>query len=115
LAGEIQVQRNLYEEAETYLNKSRGTKPEFVPRLHALFGEVYANTNRVPMAVSEFKLGLASDEDGSIHYQLARLYQKTGNKSGAAEAFRVSEELHKQWDDRANTTLQQSGTDISRQ
>ena len=115
LTAEILVQRNLYDEAETYLNKSRGTKPEFLPRLHALLGEVYANTNRVPQAVSEFKLGLVSDEDGSIHYQLARLYQKTGDKSGAAEAFRVSKQLRSQWDDRANIALQQSGADISRQ
>jgi tetratricopeptide (TPR) repeat protein len=115
LTGEILVQRNLYDEAETYLNKSRDNKPEFLPRLHALLGEVYANTNRVPQAVSEFKLGLVSDEDGSIHYQLARLYQKTGNKSGAAEAFHASQLLRKQWDGRATLALQQPGTDISRQ
>jgi predicted Zn-dependent protease len=115
LTGEILVQRNLYDEAETYLNKSGDNKPEFLPRLHALLGEVYANTNRVPQAVSEFKLGLVSDEDGSIHYQLARLYQKTGNKSGAAEAFHASQLLRKQWDGRATLALQQPGTDISRQ
>ncbi len=113
LAGEIQVQRNLYEEAEIYLNKSRGTKPEFLPRLHSLLGEVYANTNRVPQALSEFKLGLASDEDGSIHYQLARLYQKTGDKSDADEAFRASQQLRKQWDARANLTLQPPSPDMS--
>ena len=115
LAGEILVQRNLFADAETYLNKSRRTKPEFLPRLHALLGEVYAATDRSPEAISKLKLGMASDEDGSIHYQLARLYQKMGDKNAAAEAFRASKQLRAQWDDRASIALQQSGTDISRQ
>lgn len=115
LAGEILVQRNLYTEAETYLNKSRGTRSQFLPRLHALLGEVYAHTNRVPEAISQFKLGLSTDEDGSIHYQLGRLYQTIGDKNDAVEAFRTSKQLRKQWDDRANLAFQQSGTDISRQ
>ena len=114
LAGEILVQSRKYADAEIYLNKVRGTKPELMPRLHALLGEVYANTERISEALSEFKLGIASDEDGSIHYQMARLYQKTGDKQAAAKAFQASQQLRKQWDDRASVALQQLGTDISR-
>jgi len=115
LAAEILVQRNLYADAETYLNRSRGIMPEFLPRLHVLLGQVYASTNRIPDAIAEFNLGLKSDEDGSIHYQLGRLYQKTGNTAAAAGAFRISKQLSKQWDDLASIAVQQSGTDISRQ
>ena len=115
LAGEILVQQHQYAGAESYLNKVQGTKPEFMPRLHALLGEVYANTDRIPEALAEFKLGIASDEDGSIHFQMARLYQKTGDKKAAAEAFQASQQLRKQWDDRASVALQQLTTDISRQ
>jgi hypothetical protein len=60
-------------------------------------------------------LGITSDEDGSIHFQMARLYQKTGDKKAAAEAFQASQQLRKQWDDRASVALQQLTTDISRQ
>ncbi len=115
LAAEILVQRNLYADAEAYLNRSKGIKPEFLPRLHVLLGQVYASTNRIPEAIAEFNLGLKSDEDGSIHYQLGRLYQKTGNSTAAAGAFRISKQLSKQWDDLASIAVQQSGTDISRQ
>ncbi len=113
LAGEILVQRNLYAEAEPYLNKSRGAKPEFIPRLHALLGEVYSATDRTSAALVEFKLGLVDDVDGSIHYRIARLYQRMGDKTAADEAFRVSKQLRKQWDDRASIAVQQSGTDTS--
>lgn len=115
LAAEVLVQRNLYADAEPYLNRSSGIKPEFVPRLHVLLGQVYASTNRIPEAIAEFNLGLKSDEDGSIHYQLGRLYQKTGNTAAAAGAFRVSKQLSKQWDDLASIAVQQTNTDISRQ
>jgi tetratricopeptide (TPR) repeat protein len=115
LAGEILVQQNLYAEAEPYLSKCRSLQPEFVPRLHALLGRVYAATDRIPAAISEYKEGLSSDEDGSIHYQLARLYQKSGDKIAAEEAFKESKRLSRQWDDHAKIALEQSSTDLSHQ
>jgi predicted Zn-dependent protease len=115
LAGEILVQQNRYAEAEPYLSNCRNLKPEFVPRLHALLGRVYAATDRIPAAISEYKAGLPSDEDGSIHYQLARLYQKSGDKNAAEEAFRESKRLSRQWDEHARIMLGQSSTDTSYQ
>jgi tetratricopeptide (TPR) repeat protein len=115
LAGEILVQRNTYAEAEPYLSKCGNLQPEFLPRLHALLGQVYAATDRIPAAVSEYKKGLSTDEDGSIHFQLGRLYQKSGDKNAAEEAFRESKRLRHQWDDRARLALQQMPTDTSRQ
>ena len=114
LAGEILVQRNLFADAEIYLNKCRDSKQKLTPRLHTLLGEVYAATNRLPEALSEFKLGLVNDEDGSIHYQIGRLYLKIGDKGKADEAFRVSKQLSKQWDDRVSLTPKQDSTDIIR-
>jgi tetratricopeptide (TPR) repeat protein len=115
LAGEILVQEHKFEEAEPYLTHCQKLDPEFVPYLHNLLGQVYAETNKVPEAISEYKLGLTSDENGGIHYQLARLYQKTGDTKAAAEAFQASQRLRKQWDDRASVVIQQSSTDISHQ
>jgi len=113
LAGEILVQRNLYAEAEPYLSKCQSLKPEFVPRLHALLGRVYASTDRIPAAITEYKAGLASDEDGSVHFQLGRLYQKSGDKNAAEEAFKDSQRIRRQWDDRARIALEQNPTDTS--
>jgi tetratricopeptide (TPR) repeat protein len=115
LAGEILVQWNLFSEAEPYLTKCTNLKPEFLPRLHVLFGKVYGATDRIPAAITEFKLGLSTDEDGSIHFQLGRLYEKSGDKSAADQAFRESKRIRSQWDDRARVALEQSSTDISRQ
>jgi len=115
LAGEVFVQRNFYAEAEPYLSKCRNLKSEFVPHLHALMGRVYAETNRIPAAISEYKSGLSTDEDGSIHFQLARLYQKSGAKAEAEEAFRASKRLRNHWDERAHIALEQNSTDLSHQ
>jgi predicted Zn-dependent protease len=112
LAGEVFVRLQQYTDAESHLTKCSGVQAEFVPLLHALLGDVYANTGRVKEALSEFKIGVTSDEDGSIHYQLARLYQKTGDKKAAAEAFRVSRQLREKWDASASVAPQQSDTGI---
>jgi len=115
LAGEILVQRNLFAEAEPYLSRCQNLKPEFVARLHALLGQVYAETNRIPAAILEYKAGLAADEDGSMHFQLARLYQKSGDKNEADAAFRDSKRLRRQWDGRSRIALEQIPPDTSPQ
>jgi tetratricopeptide (TPR) repeat protein len=115
LAGEILVQEHKFEEAEPYLSKCQKLDPDLIPRLHVLFGQVYAATNRIPAAISEYKLGLVSDEDGSIHYQLARLYEKSGNKGAAAEEIRISQQLRRSWDNQAHTAFGQPSTNTGRQ
>jgi tetratricopeptide (TPR) repeat protein len=106
LAGEILVRSGHFTDAETYLKKIRDTGQKFMPRVHTLLGEVYFATDRYPQALSEFKLSQFSDDDGSIHYQLGRIYQKLGDKEKADEAFRVSKRLREQSDDRVNLTPQ---------
>ena len=51
-------------------------------------------------------MGQVSDDDGSIHYQLGRTYQKIGDKEKADEAFRVSKQLRSQSDDRSDSSEQ---------
>lgn len=115
LAGEILVQRNQFSRAEPHLLKCGSLKSEFLPRYHALLGRVYAETDRVPAAIAEYKLGLSTDQDGSLHFQLARLYQKSGNKAAAEEAFKESKRLVSQWNNRARVVLEQMATDESHQ
>ena len=115
LAGEILVQGHQFEAAEPYLSRCRKLDPDLMPRLHVLLGQVYAATNRIPAAIAEYKQGLASDGDGSIHYQLARLYEKSGDKDAAEEEIRISQQLRKRWDDQAQTVIEQLPTDTSRQ
>jgi tetratricopeptide (TPR) repeat protein len=102
LAAEILVRGGHFIDAEAYLKKIHDTGQKFMPRVHTLLGEVYAGTDRLPQAISELKLAQSADDDGSIHYQLGRIYQKLGDKEKAAEAFRVSQQLREKSDDRSD-------------
>jgi tetratricopeptide (TPR) repeat protein len=106
LAAEILVRKHQYTDAEPYLNKIHDNGQKFMPRVHALLGQVYFATDRFPQAQHEFEVGLVSDDDGSVHYQLGRTYQKIGEKEKAMEAFRVAKQLRSQSDNRADFSLQ---------
>jgi tetratricopeptide (TPR) repeat protein len=93
LMGEILVAQHKYAESEPYLKRSLHVRPEMVARVHALLGRVFARTGRSQDAIRELTQGLASDEDGSVHYQLARLYQEAGNTKAAAAEFKKSEQI----------------------
>ncbi len=105
--GEILCARDDYLGAEPFLKKSLNTKPEFVSRVHALLGNVYAKTNRTQEAITELKLALASDKDGSLHYQIARLYLKVGDRESANQAFAVTKQIQQQGLVRAAVAVQQ--------
>lgn len=106
LAGEILVRGGRFTEAESHLRKIHDTGQKFMPRVHNLLGEIYFSTGRLPQALAEFKLSQSIDSDGSIHYQLGRVYQKLGEKEKAEDAFRVSKQLREQSDDSLVATPQ---------
>lgn len=105
--GEIFCARYDYSAAEPYLNKSLKAKPEYVSHVHALLGKVYAQTNRTQDAIAELKLALADDKNGQLHYQIARLYLKVGDRDSAQQAFHVSERLRSEGLNRAAVAIQQ--------
>jgi tetratricopeptide (TPR) repeat protein len=115
LAAEIMVQKQEFQKAEPYLARCDNLKVDLVPQYHVLLGQVYAATDRVPAAISQYKLGLISDQDGRVHYQLARLYQKTGDKANAEKEIRISKEIRNRWDQQAHIDLGQSLADASSQ
>jgi tetratricopeptide (TPR) repeat protein len=85
--GEVLLARHEFMNAEPYLKEALNAKPQMLPHVHALLGRVYAETDRTQEAIHELNLGLESDEDGSVHYQLARLYRKTGDAKNASIAM----------------------------
>jgi predicted Zn-dependent protease len=87
LAGEILVTEQDWTRAERYLDRSTNVKPQTLPHLHVLLGEVYEHTGRAQQAIAEFRQGLASDDSGAVYYQMARLYLNAGNRSAAEDAF----------------------------
>jgi tetratricopeptide (TPR) repeat protein len=105
--GEILSIQHDFAGAEPYLKKGLSTKPELVPHVHALLGRVYAETNRTQEAITESKLGLADDKDGRLHYQIARLYLKVGDRDSAKQAFAESDRLRREGLTRAAVAMQQ--------
>jgi len=93
MMGEVLVAKHNYAAAEPYLKAGLAAKAELIPRVHALLGQAYAGEGDTARAIEEFKAGLASDDDGSVHFQLGRLYQKAGETKLAAAAFEESKAI----------------------
>jgi Tfp pilus assembly protein PilF len=72
-----------------------------------LLGKVYAQTGRTEQAITELKFAVADDKDGTVHYQLARLYLKIGDHDSAKQAFDVSQRLRSEGLNRATVAMQQ--------
>ncbi len=115
LAAEILVQEHRFLDAEPYLSKCHNLKPELAPRVHVLLGQAYAQTGRTRDAIAEYRLGMAGDEDGSLHYQLARLYQKSGDNSKAEQQIRLSKQIREKWDNQAHLDMGQPLAETSEQ
>jgi tetratricopeptide (TPR) repeat protein len=105
IMGEILFAEHKYSDAEPYLKAGLTTKAELIPRIHALLGQVYASQGDTKHAIGEYKLGLPSDDDGSVHYQLGRLYQKAGEADLAAQAFAESKTLNQRKQTAARNTF----------
>jgi tetratricopeptide (TPR) repeat protein len=105
IMGEVLFAQHKYSDAEPYLKAGLTTKAELIPRIHALLGQVYASEGDTKHAIDEYKLGLPSDDDGSVHYQLGRLYQKAGEAELAAQAFAESKTLNQRKQTAARNTF----------
>ena len=105
LMGEILVAQREYADAETYLQNSMHARADLLPRVHALLGQVFARTGRAKEALKELTQGLASDEDGSVHYQLARLYKEAGDEKAAYAAFEKAKQIRASHDELARRAL----------
>ena len=108
LAGEILVSRHEWTEAEDFLNKSLEAKPQALPHVHILLGEVYEGTGRTQDAISQLQMGLPADEDGSAYYRLARIYSRMGNKVAADAAIEHVKALQESRRQRAVVAVQDS-------
>jgi tetratricopeptide (TPR) repeat protein len=93
IAGEILIDQHQFDQAEPHLKEALAGNADFVSRIHALLGTIYSHQGRDQQAMDELKQGLASDDDGSVHYRLARLYQKTGQTKLAEAEFAETRRL----------------------
>ena len=103
LMGEALASEHKFSQAEPFLLKSLSAKPQMLPHVHAVLGESYAATGKTEAAIRELKLGASSDQDGTLHYQLARMYNKLGDHADAAAALRQMQAIKQRH--RANAVI----------
>lgn len=86
IVAEALVALHRFAEARPFLDRSLQHQPAADARVHALLGQVAADAGNTETAIAELRQGLASDRDGSLHFQLFRLLRKSGDLIGAQGA-----------------------------
>ena len=83
------------EQALTYLKRAAAVEPKD-PGTHRDLGTAYADLHDFAKAEAEFKAAIPEDQDGSVHYKLARVYLAEGQKENAAREFEISTSLNRE-------------------
>ena len=117
LMGEALVDRHRFTESEPFLDRTLffATSKDanagiaaLAPRAHALKGRVKAEAGATDQAIVEMALGLSSDHDGSLSFQLSRLYRSAGRMDDARRAEAQAKTLQAQRRINAVTAVQGS-------
>lgn len=90
--GDILVKANHPEQATRYLERAVAEDASFLKARLAL-AKAYRAQDRTEEAIEQFKSALALDRSGEIHYQLANLYRRLGDRDHAQEEFKISEKI----------------------
>lgn len=89
--GDSLLETEQIEPAVPYLETAVRRDPKLLPA-HASLGLCYGRLGQAQKAIPHLKAALNLDKDGSLHYQLARAYQATGQP---ALAKRMMEEYQR--------------------
>lgn len=92
--GDLLLRMEEAEKAEPYLAKAVEADPKLMPAQAAL-GLALMKTGKTEEAIRHLEPALASDQDGSLHYQLARAYQAGGNAEKSRALLARYQELQK--------------------
>lgn len=92
MLGDALLQTDDSEGAVAALTKALELE-DALTQAHALLGKAYRAQGKLEMALASLERGAAADEDGSVHYQLFMLYQRTRQPAKAKGALEISERL----------------------
>jgi len=90
--GSTYLREHQADEALVYLKRVYDLDPKY-PDLHEFMGIAYNQLNRYAEAEKELKIAAPSDKDGTVHYQLARVYRAMGKSAEAQQEFALSDQL----------------------
>jgi tetratricopeptide (TPR) repeat protein len=92
--GDTLLQLQKVDAAIARLETAVRLAPKLLPA-RATLGRAYLQSGRAPQAVPHLKAALSLDEDGSLHFQLMRAYQTTGQAELAKATMTKYQELQK--------------------
>ena len=92
--GDILVNSQKPEQAIPFLERALKLNPNLLAAHHAL-GRAYAQLGHQSDAIPHLQKALAIDTDGSLHYQLARAFQSTGQPELAKKTLQESQQRQK--------------------
>ncbi len=95
LAGDSLLYQQQVEAAIPYLEKAVKLAPDLLGA-HSALGRAYMTLGEAAKAIPHLRRALAADEDGSLHYQLARAYQRTGQLDDARETMAQYQKIKQQ-------------------
>jgi tetratricopeptide (TPR) repeat protein len=93
--GDGMLQMEQVEQAIPFLETALKLDPKVLPA-HASLGLCYGRLGKAQEAIPHLKAALELDKDGSLHYQLARAYQATGQPALAKGMMEKYQQLRKQ-------------------
>jgi tetratricopeptide (TPR) repeat protein len=86
--GDSYLQEHEPEKGLPYLQQAVAADSQN-PDIHRDLGTAYTQLKEFEKAIPEYKIGLANDQDGSVHYKLAKVYQALGQKENADHEFAI--------------------------
>jgi len=94
LLGRVWLEQRQPEKAIPYLEKASRDSPTAV-QARAALGRAYLDSGEAGRAVPHLEAALETDEDGSLHFQLARAYQANGQADLAREMREKFQEIQR--------------------
>jgi tetratricopeptide (TPR) repeat protein len=106
LMGEALVGSKEPAKAIPRLEKAVAADPG-VLRARALLGRAYVEDGQASRAIPHLEAALPTDDDGSLHFQLARAYRETGQAERATRTLQEFQELRKAHEARQESDKQE--------
>src|SRR3989442_15361866 len=75
-----------------FLERAASRDPKLL-RARAILGRAYLEMGEAAKAIPSLQAALETDQDGSLHYQLARAYRATGRADPASQSLKQFQEI----------------------